>query len=288
MENKAEILDGTQKLTSIFFIPKKIKLLVILFLINLFAQKVIFKHIKKKHGQEMVTIVRSFQQQKMKYMKTVADIKFIKSCKTSNVIPTFGNVNLSTQYGSYKLKKRIARIIMENELQCKHTEKKKVRKEILQLDKKLRLSLNIVIYHTLLHQISIAAKSRLKAIGKRHAKKLTKFNNRQNKTECQEPKRILKNIVHNFSSDMLASDELVAFSHGLDHQIPIRNNRSNITTEFEYFYQNLLNHISHIPEVQLSQIKTNKTSLMFSTILAVFICLTFYVQKNKFYFENGF
>ena len=124
MENKAEILDGTQKLTSIFFIPKKIKLLVILFLINLFAQKVIFKHIKKKHGQEMVTIVRSFQQQKMKYMKTVADIKFIKSCKTSNVIPTFGNVNLSTQYGSYKLKKRIARIIIENKLHCKHTETK--------------------------------------------------------------------------------------------------------------------------------------------------------------------
>ena len=27
---------------------------------------------------------------------------------------------------------------------------------------------------------------------------------------------------------------------------------------------------------------------MFLTILTVFICLTFYVQKNKFYFENGF
>ena len=96
----------------------------------------------------MVTIVRSFERLKTKYMKTVADIKFIKSCKIANAIPTFANVNLSTQYGSYKLKKRIARIIMENELQCKHTEKKKVRKEILQLDKKLRLCLNIVIYHT--------------------------------------------------------------------------------------------------------------------------------------------
>ena len=61
-------------------------------------------------------------------MKTVVDIKFIKSCKTENVIPTFANVNLSTQYGSYKLKKCIARIIMENELQYKHKEKKK-RKE---------------------------------------------------------------------------------------------------------------------------------------------------------------
>ena len=61
----------------------------------------------------------------MKYMKTVADIKFIKSCKTANVRSTFANVNLSTQYGSCKVKKRIARIIMENELQCKHEEKKK-------------------------------------------------------------------------------------------------------------------------------------------------------------------
>ena len=53
----------------------------------------------------MVTIVRPFEQPKTKYMKTVADIKFIKSCKTVNVIPKFANVNLSTQYGSYKLKK---------------------------------------------------------------------------------------------------------------------------------------------------------------------------------------
>ena len=71
--------------------------------------------------------------------------------QNANVIPIFANANLSTRYGSYKLKKRIARIIMENELQCKHTEKKEIKKEILQLDKKLRFCLNIVIYHTLLH-----------------------------------------------------------------------------------------------------------------------------------------
>ena len=49
---------------------------------------------------------------------------------------------------------------------------------------------------------------------------------------------------------------MIAFSDGLDHQVPIRNNRSNIATEFKYFYQNLLNDISHIPEGQLSQVKT--------------------------------
>ena len=111
-------------------------------------------------------------------------------------------------------------------------------------------------YHTLSHQINIVVKSRLKAISKTHAKKLTTFNSRQQKTERQEPKQIPKNVVHNFSSYTLSNDELVALSYGLDHQIPIRYNRNNITTEFEYFYQNLLNDISHIPEVQLSQVKT--------------------------------
>ena len=90
---------------------------------------------------------------------------------------------------------------MENELQqCKHQENKKLKKEILQLDKKLRLRLSIVTYHTLLHQINIAVKSRLKTINKRHAKKLANFYNRRNKTERQEPKRVPKNVAHNFSS----------------------------------------------------------------------------------------
>ena len=46
---------------------------------------------------------------------------------------------------------------MENELLCEHKENKKLNKEILQLDKRLRLSLNMVIYHILLHQISITS-----------------------------------------------------------------------------------------------------------------------------------
>ena len=77
---------------------------------------------------------------------------------------------------------------MENKILCKHKEKKKVKEEILQLDKKLRLCLNIVIYHTLLHQINIVLKSKLKAVSKRDTKNLAKFNSTQNKTERQEPK----------------------------------------------------------------------------------------------------
>ena len=114
-------------------------------------------------------------------------------------------------------------------------QEKKVKKEILQLDKRLRLCLNIVIYHTLLYQINITLKSILKALSEQRLPKLPKINNRQNKTERQGPKWIPKNVVNNFSSHTLSSDELVALSYGLNHQIPIRNNISDTTTEFEFF-----------------------------------------------------
>ena len=77
---------------------------------------------------------------------------------------------------------------MDKKLKCKYEEKKKIKEEILLLDKTLRLCLNMVINHNLLHQINITVKVRLKLIGKRHTKKLKKFYNRHDKTESQEPK----------------------------------------------------------------------------------------------------
>ena len=49
-------------------------------------------------------------------MKVKADIKFIKSCKKDNLIPSFAKVNLTIKNGNGKLKLRIARIAMESEM----------------------------------------------------------------------------------------------------------------------------------------------------------------------------
>ena len=56
-------------------------------------------------------------------MKVTADIKFIKLCKVEKIMPTFAKVNLSIKSGSRKLKLRIARLMMESEIQSKHLEK---------------------------------------------------------------------------------------------------------------------------------------------------------------------
>ena len=49
---------------------------------------------KRKHGQDTITLVRSYEFLKTKYMKVQSDITFIKSCKKGNLIPTFAKVNL--------------------------------------------------------------------------------------------------------------------------------------------------------------------------------------------------
>ena len=97
-----------------------IKLLVILFIIKLYAQNNIFKHIKKKHGHDLIKVVRDFEQKKTKFKKLVADIAFIKLCKKEQLIIIFAKVNVSIRNGTYKLKRKIARLVMETELENKH------------------------------------------------------------------------------------------------------------------------------------------------------------------------
>ena len=115
-----------------------LKLLGILFIIKLYARNNVFKHIKKKHGQKIIKIIRSLENLKTKYVKVVADIKFIKSCKSESIIPTFVKVNLTLKHGNYKLLLRIEIIVLETELQNEHREKSKFKKEIKNIGVQLK------------------------------------------------------------------------------------------------------------------------------------------------------
>ena len=98
----------------VFLCQTMFSLLVILFVVKSYARNNTFKLIKKKHGQDIIMIVRSHEWLKTKLMKIQTDIKFIKSCKNENLIPTFAKVNLAITSGSSKLKLHLARIIMKS------------------------------------------------------------------------------------------------------------------------------------------------------------------------------
>ena len=81
--------------------------------------------------------VRSYESLKTKLMKVQADIQFIKSCKKENLIPIFAKVNLAIKSDSRKLKLSLARL-MESEMENKHHEKKKLKKEIVAISNQLK------------------------------------------------------------------------------------------------------------------------------------------------------
>ena len=104
----------------------------------MYARNNIFKHIKK-HGHDLIKVVRDFKQKKKKFEKSVAEIAFTKLCKKEQLIPTFAKVNVSIRNG--KLKRKIAHLVMETELQNKHREKRKLRKDIRSINVLLSTSI---------------------------------------------------------------------------------------------------------------------------------------------------
>ena len=126
-----------------------------------------FKYINKKHGQNIMKIVRTYESLKTKLMKVEPDIRFTKSCKKDNLIPTFANVKLAIKSGNWKIHLRIAKIIMEMEMQNKHWEKN-LNKEIASTSIQLNSILGLFLYSVLICEINHVIDSRYKAINSHH------------------------------------------------------------------------------------------------------------------------
>ena len=75
-----------------------------------------------------------------KFMKFSAKIRYIKTFKKEQLIPTFVRVYVSLKDVSFMLRKKIATLIMEAEMQNKHSEKRKLGREI----RKIRTTLKRV------------------------------------------------------------------------------------------------------------------------------------------------
>ena len=58
------------------------------------------------------------------WFKISKDINFINTCKNGDLLPTFAKVKLAIKPGNKKIQQKIARIIMNAELQLKHREKR--------------------------------------------------------------------------------------------------------------------------------------------------------------------
>ena len=70
----------------------------------------------------------------------------------------------------------------------------------------------------------------------------------------------IKHTVHNFSSYVLSNEDYTPLLFGLDSHIPTKSKDVAIEVEFEQFYQGLLRNLTHIPENELTSLKTTLRS----------------------------
>ena len=70
----------------------------------------------------------------------------------------------------------------------------------------------------------------------------------------------IKHTVRNFSSNVLSNEEHIALSFGLDRHIPTKSKDVVIEEEFEQFYQGLLQNLTHIPDNEVTSLKTKLRS----------------------------
>ena len=138
-------------------LPWKLESIIFKLLKSTLCQNDIFKRIKKKHGQDVNTVIKSLEKLKTKYGEVVADIKYIKTCKKERSIPTFAKVNISKTITTHKLRRKISLLVMNTELENKHSEKRRLKKDMKKICIELQRNLSLIILNMVLCQIRVAA-----------------------------------------------------------------------------------------------------------------------------------
>ena len=81
---------------------------------------------------------------------------------------------------------------MEAEIQNKHSEKRKLRKETRKIWTTLKRGLNLIVLNTVFHQLNVALKSKFKAVTSRNKNKLSNLHKQQKLKLLNQKPTILK------------------------------------------------------------------------------------------------
>ena len=88
---------------------------------------------------------------------------------------------------------------MEADIQNKHSEERKLRKEIRKIRTTLKKGLNLIVLNTLFHQLNVTLKSKFKVVTSQHQNNLSNLRKQQKAKNIESKPHYIKNTVHNFS-----------------------------------------------------------------------------------------
>ena len=228
------------------------KLLVINFLIKLYALRNIFEAICGKYGQSTLTISRNMERSRIKIAKLKCDLKFLLTCKKHNLCPTFARPKISVKLEK-RIRKKITKTIIEAEITNKHKRLKELKKKEKGELKALEEKLGFVLLCALNKAINRRIKGKRQEWSRIHERKLSSlFKEIVPLTVRDRP----NNVVHKSSSYRLTAEEYHILSYGLDHHIPSRLSENEIKTEFEVLFYTLNKQLGHLNSDEKDELKS--------------------------------
>ena len=106
------------------------RLLVLNFLIKLYALRNIFEFISEKYGQAATKLARKIEKNRTKLKKIKCDIRFLTTCKRNKLIPTFAKPKIAIKINR-SIENKIASTIIETEIRNKQKKQNRLVKELL-------------------------------------------------------------------------------------------------------------------------------------------------------------
>ena len=235
-------------------------LLVFIFIIKIYARTNLFNITKEKYGHDTLRLVRRYEKLCVKLGKLNSDLKFLLCCKNEKLTPTFARPKLSI-YTTKNIKSKIARVIIQTEIQNKHRLKKQLKIDLRKITSSIKVTVSEIFFQALRYRIRNVICSKENKWSQKHDKKL------QNLRACipAKNKATVRNfapkVIHNFSSYSLSPRELESLSYSLDYAIPGVNDTRSLEVEFENFYQKILPHTTHLSESDKRSLKTRTLTI---------------------------
>ena len=198
--------------------------------------------VRHRYGNEIVKIVRKFEDLDFKIRKTTLDLDFLSSCQKRSLIPKFLRFRLANR----NLTNSTAYRLCQQRLLKEEISQKKRR--IITLDKKFELCrqnlISVLTYFDFIHisTIFLAKNDRLLSIRQKvHDKKFYKLTTDSSSflsTTTHDPDK----VIYNFSSYELSDTEKQLLCKGLKFAIPPKQlNYGDYLVPFELLFRDIKN-----------------------------------------------
>ena len=174
------------------------KLLVILFLLKLYARINVFRHIEEKYGQKEIKLARVIQKQRTRITKIECDMKYLLLSKRNNLTPFFARPKFSIRI-SYHLRNKIGRQILEAEIKNKHRKKRTLKRQLKENSECLANKIGFIYKIVLYQKIRNVITDQKTIWSKIHYDKIKRLKSDYRKYD-KPKRRIVEIIIHNFTS----------------------------------------------------------------------------------------